>query len=254
MKRKKFLKRGAVICLTCTTLFSSGAVYAAETQTASKEIVSQNDTEKSEITFRNLSWYSSKKDVDAALIAEGATAKEDSWQTDSAYRLSALNYPNVNSGKDRVDGGGYKMSYSNLTVAGYTPSEVHACFLYPLDEAATIIRDSESAQLYLGWYTFSGDDYTDYDSMYNDLAAKLEKLYGTATDDETDYLIKKTWHDSSNNTIQLLIDTKKTYITLGYMAADSDTRLDAMQDAITAEQTAAEAAEREKNAANTDGL
>ena len=47
---------------------------------------------------------------------------------------------------------------------------------------------------------------------------------------------------------------KYEYISLGYIASGSDERLDAVQVALDAEKAAIEAAEREKNKNNTDGL
>lgn len=253
MRKQKLFKKVVIAYFASTILFSSIPAYAAETQCTTEENV-QNSTQKSEIIFRDIPWYSAKKDAEGVLTATGATGKEDGWQSDSLYRLSALNYPNVNSTSDRVDGGGCKMQYSGLSVAGYTPSDINACYIYQLDNSGSIVRDADNALLYLAWYTFDKDDFTDYESLFNDLATKLSSLYGTATDDEDKYLIKKTWTDSSNNSARLIMDTKKTYVILGYLAAEADNKLDAMQTAIDAENSAAEAAEREKNASNTDGL
>lgn len=254
MKDSKLFKLGLVAMATGMLLSAPAVIsctaFAEDNVESSTEI---NQT-RSEILFRGIPWYSTKAYAEKILLENNVTAKEDGWQSDSLYRLSALNYPNVNSGNDRVDGGGIKMSYSGLTVAGYTPSEVHACYIYQIDNSGSLIRDIDNSQLYLAWYVFDGDDFTDYQSLFDDLTAKLSSLYGIATDDENAYLIKKIWNDSNSNSIQMVMDDDRSYVTLGYIASDADSKLDEMQSAIDAENAAAEAVEREKNATNTDGL
>lgn len=44
------------------------------------------------------------------------------------------------------------------------------------------------------------------------------------------------------------------YVSIGYIAADADAKLDSVQGALYAEAVAAEASEREANKNNVDGL
>lgn len=246
--KKKWINNAVAICLACTALSSPVSVYAADTQASSEENL------KSEITFRDIQWYSSKADVESLLYADGASNGGWIGDENTIFRINALDFLNSWSNSDEVKGGGYHAWYSGVTVAGYTPSDTYACYIYKIDESGHIDHTVDNSELYLGWYTFNQSDFVDHESIFSDLASKLTNLYGQCEDYSDKWKIVKTWHDDTGNQIRLHEDDDKTYVVLAYMAADADARLDAMQTAVDAENAAAEADEREKNASNTDGL
>lgn len=204
------------------------------------------------IQFRGLDWFISKKEAEEALVIQGAGETYQSSYVDDIYRLSAIDYTNVTMGDERVDEGGFRESYSGLDVAGYKP-EVYACYYFHIEDGI-IDRNPDKAVFYFGWYVFGKGDFADYAAIYDDLNAKLSSLYGEPKTNTNKYHIIATWRDKDNNILQLLTNVDKTYITLGYIAADADERLNAVQDALNAEKAAAEEAEREKNKDNTGGL
>ena len=83
-------------------------------------------------------------------------------------------------------------------------------------------------------------------------------MYGEGVlNSDDDYFTTSTWTDSDNNQIRLLLGGKNKdykYVTLGYIAAGADEKLDEMQAAVDAENVASEAAEREKNKEDVSGL
>lgn len=251
---KRLIRNGLVIA-SCTALLLSGsAVYATEESGSSEETTEAVETEDSGITFRGIEWYSTKADVEQTLFADGAKEAGSLGVADKIYRMSGTNFSSVTLGTDRVDGGGYRGWYSGISVAGYTPSDTYACYVYSIDDSGAIDRNGDTAQFYFGWYTFDANDFSDHEGIYDDLAAKLSSLYGDCEDFAGDYWTTKTWTDDSGNQIRLLINSDKNYVTLGYMASDADARLDAMQEALDNEQAVAEESERQENASNTDGL
>lgn len=212
---------------------------------------------KDTFSFRDIPWWSSKTDAEKLLVGEGAEIQQAAFQ-DNILRMSGIDYANSTGGKDRVDGGGIVVRYSGIKVAGYTPSGTQACYIYTLNDDGTINKDKDSAQFYFGWYTFEAYDYADGEGVYNDLAQKLQSLYGEGTSDtDDDYFSTTTWLDKDNNQIRLLLggkDRDTKYVTLGYMAAGADEKLDEMQAAVDAENIANEASEREKNKEDVSGL
>lgn len=207
-------------------------------------------------TFRNIPWYSSKADTEKLLVADGASVGFAGFK-DKVLRLSGIDYPSVTSGKDRVDGGGYVGRYGSIKVAGYDTSAIGACYIYQLNDDGTINKDDESAEFYFGWYEFSGNDYSDCPALYEDLSGKLSSLYGEGSEDINDNFSSVIWEDEDSNVIRLQLGGKTNdnkWVSIGYIASDADERLDAMQDALTAEAIALEAAEREENKEDVSGL
>lgn len=254
------MKRKLTSVLLATVL-SASFLPPIEICSASEaeNIVSDVDDSISEniFLFRNLSWWDTKASAEKLLIAEGAEILQAAFE-DNILRMNGIDYTNTTSGQDRVDGGGIVARYSGLKVAGYVPSETQACYIYTLNDDGTINKDTDSAQFYFGWYTFESRDYADGEGVYNDLFQKLQSLYGSGViDSDDDYFTTATWIDNDNNQIRLLLGAKNkdyTYVTLGYMAANSDERLDEMQAAVNAEAIANEASEREKNKLDVSGL
>lgn len=209
-------------------------------------------TNEKPIRFRGLEWYITKREAEATLIAEGADKALLSSSEGDIYRLSAIDYLRTTMGSDRVDDGGFKELYRGLNVAGYKP-DVYACYYYHIEDGI-IDRNEDKAVFYFGWYEFDYGEFSDYIAVFDDLKAKLSSLYGEPETKEDKYHIIATWVDKDGNTLQLLTNDKYEYISLGYIASGSDERLDAVQVALDAEKAAIEAAEREKNKNNTDGL
>lgn len=205
------------------------------------------------ISFRGIKWYSTKSDAEQLLFGEGAKVHGTLGSSENIYRMSATNYSNVTMGSDRVDGGGFRAWYSDVSVAGYNVNDTYACYIFPVVDGE-IIHDDEQAELYMGWYTFEYGDYSDHEGIYNDLSTKLTSVYGEGKVDSGKYNTTTTWTDVQGSQIRLLINDDKDYVTLGYMAYGADARLDAMKDALDNEAARAEAKAREENASNVSGL
>lgn len=237
-------KKIAVLTLVCLSTAFCIPAYAKESP-------------KAEYTFRNIPWYSTKSDTEQIFKDEGFTIEADVWKN-KVRRMSGIDFLNTMSGHDYVDGGGYVGEYYGVNVAGYDVSSMGASYIYTIDDSGNINKSDDDALFYFGWYEFDSNDYTDGEGVYNDLAQKLQSLYGdgtTNTDD--DYFSTTTWLDEDSNQIRLLLggkDRDSKYVTLGYMAAGADEKLDEMQTAIDAEKIANEASEREKNKEDVSGL
>ena len=216
-----------------------------------------NGYENDSIMFRNIPWYSSKSEAEKILAEEGASIGTDSFKN-HIRRMGGIDFINTMAGDDYIEGGGIVGNYEGITVAGYDPSEIGACYIYTLNDDGTINKNDNDAEFYFGWYAFDSRDYVDGAGVYDDLHQKLTSLYGEGIEDtESDYFNTITWYDSENNQIRLLLGGKQAdykYVTLGYMAAGADERLDKMQNALDAEAAANEAAERESNRDNVSGL
>ena len=234
-------KRLFIVLLTSTIAITSSQVSFVFASSDSESSVEQTSDEETAFTFRDIPWWSAKSDVDKKLTSEGAEIQQAAFE-DNILRMNGIDYTNTTIGKNRVDGGGIVGRYSGIKVAGYTPSNTQACYIYTLNDDGSINKDKDSAQFYFGWYTFEPYDYADGEGVYNDLLQKLQSLYGEGTD---------------SNQIRLLLGGKNKdskYVTLGYMAAGADEKLDTMQTAVDAEAVDQEAAEREKNKEDVSGL
>lgn len=204
-------------------------------------------------SFRGCKWYGTKADTEQSLFGEGASTHGVLSNENNIYRMDATNYANVTMGDDRVDGGGVRAWYGDVSVAGYNVEDTYACYLYPVVEGQ-VVHDDEQAEFYFGWYTFESADYSDHEGIYNDLAAKLVSLYGDGRVENGKYNSTTTWKDVQGNQIRLLINEDKNYVTLGYMAYDAEGRLNALAEALENEAKQEEARSREENASNTSGL
>lgn len=240
----------ASICLNPIVVCS-----ASETESIASDTV--DSIEKNEISFRGIPWWLTKIETEKILTDSGAQIESAAFEN-NILRMGGIDFINTTSGSDRVDGGGIVSRYSGIEVAGYKPSDTYACYIYEMGENGSINKSKEDALFYFGWYTFDSNDYVDGEGVYNDLSQKLTTLYGSGeANDESDYFTTITWHDSSNNQIRLLLGGKNKdykYVTLGYMAADADSKLDSMQAALDAEAMNQEAQQREENKNNTSGL
>jgi len=209
----------------------------------------QIDENPDGITFRGIPWYSTLE------AAEDIIGRESSYRyAEELRRLSYTDYSSISTGADRVDGElGCNISYSDMSVAGYLPSSTKICYIFPIVDGQ-IIREFDAAQIYMGYYEFKDDDYGKLANVYSDLAVKLEKLYGKGKEASDKYFTNLTWKDQKGNAIRLQIDDDASYMTLAYVAATADQRLDEMAEAYTREKALAEDAIRQENVNNTDGL
>lgn len=205
------------------------------------------------ITFRDFDWYVTKEEFEEKLYEEGASSHGALGNPNNIYRLSATNSSSITFGSDRVDEGGYRGWYADVSVAGYQVDDTYACFVYPIVDGE-IIRDDDKAEFYFGWYTFKKGDYEDIQSIYDDLSNKLASIYGEGNMNSDRYYTTITWTDVQGNFIRLLINKNQDYATLGYMAANAESMLNDMDKAISNEAALAEAKAREENASNTSGL
>lgn len=204
------------------------------------------------ITFRNFDWYARKADVEQQLYSEGA---EDAyWWRSNPNSIDRLeDSKSWNFVRRALETGGYKGEYSGLTVAGYTPSQLSVCFMYPI-ENNVINHNEEEAELYLAWYHFGKDDFSDYEAIYNDLLTKLSSLYGEGKISNSKRCSMITWKDIQGNMIRLWMNDDKNVINIAYMAFDADDRLDALIDEFEREAAEEEAEKRKKNVSDTSGL
>lgn len=202
------------------------------------------------ITFRGIPWYCTRKEAEELLAKDGIDA---GLSTDEdIYRMSALDYANITSGSDRVDGGGVRAYYKGASVAGYKNVELNACYMWQVVDGLTVPSEDE-ALFYLAWYSFK--EYGDYDALYADLKNKIDGLYGIGTEASSEYHTWTYWSDGDHgNVIRLQVNHKKTYATLAYMASWADERLDEVQVAMANVAALEEQALREENASNTSGL
>lgn len=229
-----------VICIICVFLMGVG-------------IFSSAFADDKAISFRGFDWYTTKQDVEGQLFSEGASSGGWFSNSNDIYRLSGTDYANVTMGSDRVDGGGIREWYANVSVAGYNPSNTYACYVYAIQDGK-IVYDENLAELYFGWYTFESDNFADFDGIFDDLNAKLTNLYGKGKKKATKYNTYITWTDKKKNMIRLYINDNKDYVTLGYIAGDAEKRLDAISKALAKEAKEKEKVEREKNKDNNSGL
>ena len=209
--------------------------------------------EDKSISFRDFDWYTTKAAVEEKLFSEGASTHGWLSSPNNIYKIGATDYENVTMGRDRVDGGGYRGWYAHVSVAGYDVEDTYACYLYPIQNGK-IVHDDDLAELYFGWYVFGHNDYSDHEGIYDDLNAKLTNLYGKGKKKSTRYNTTITWTDKKKNSIRLLINKDKNYVTLGYIAGDAEKRLNEMAKALTKEAKEKEKQEREKNSDNNSGL
>lgn len=201
------------------------------------------------ITFRDIPWYTSRTNAEKIL----GKSSSSNWMS-SLFRLSYIDYQNISWGGDTVEGDlGCRPYYNGLTVAGYTPSDMYLCFMFPIVDDL-IIRDISVAQLYMGYYTFTSSDFGDIGSVYLDLEEKLTRLYGEGESTVTEYSSYIIWQDIEENKIRLKVDSNNTYLTLAYIAGDADSRIDELAQALALEKKKVEDQIRIENENNVGGL
>lgn len=207
---------------------------------------------KGSITFMDIPWYSTKEKTERFLSENGIDVNTYDSYNHCLYRMAATDYCNMAWGDDYVEDGGSQESYY-CSVAGYDNVETTACYIYPIKNGE-IVRSDDNALFYFGWYSFDTSEYSDHKAIYDDLLNKLISLYGEGVTESGDYNTTVTWKDSAENQIRILIDKDETYVTLGYMAAGADEKLDEIQRILDEEAAAEEEKNRENNKSNASGL
>ena len=203
-------------------------------------------TDKDTYTFRNVPWYSTKAQAESIMSLSSSYARDNIYET-----IEVVKYPSTRYGE--VEGNtGIDARYSKLMVAGYKAA-MYAEFIYPI-ENGIIIRDPELAQLYMGYYWISDDDYTDIPAVYSDLETKLTGVYGSPIDATTEYHSIRKWVDGSGNTIVLIASRNMYDVAIAYIAAGADARVEEMKTAVHNEALQQEELERLNNSTNVDGL
>lgn len=183
---------------------------------------------KDEITFRGIPWFSTKSQVEEALLADGATKDEyGPYPNSIALINTSMDDP------DLIEGGGCWGVYKAVTVAGHEVSETIACFMYPIVNDK-VLRDVELAEFYMGAYVFESTSSDGAKRIYDDLVRKLTLLYGDGkvikTADEQQEDPVETWTDPQNNVIMIFNDSSS--IVLIYIAGEADSRFDELKKAL----------------------
>ena len=203
-------------------------------------------TEEGAFTFRDIPWKSTKAQAEAIM---GLSANRE--QPNIFIPIEVVEFPSSRYGVVKGETG-VDARYSKLNVAGYQAT-MYCEFIYPIEDGV-IIRDPELAQLYMGYYWISNEDYTDIEGVLGDLETKLSNVYGKPNDATTDYHTIKKWTDAYGNTIVLIASINMYDVAIAYIAADADESVEAMSNAVQNEIIKQEELERLKNSTNVDGL
>ena len=213
------------------------------------------------IRFKNFDWYTTVSEVSKEINLSYCNTRGVYYPLNNIY---------LNSNWFVENGGcSYK---TDLTIAGYIPSETKVCFIYPITDDGIRIEEVNKAELFLVMYSFYSSDITSRNSVedpkavYEDLKAKLNSVYYEETEKQLTYedgdiftgYNTISWKDDKG-IIVLCGSDSSTHLL--YYAADANERLDqshqisleqeAIEKAIKAEQ---EEQKRQENKDNVDGL
>lgn len=201
--------------------------------------------------FRNIPWYSAKKDAREILSSlEEYRNRSDSTMPDWFQRWN-----NIDGDYTVAEAGTYT-TYRNVSVAGYTAS-LNTYYMYPIVDGR-LSKNDDDAEFYLAVYEFA--TLTDMQAVYDDLVTKLTGLYGESSalnnPDNWTKFDGRLWKakDGSQIWLRLYYMYGDYTLKLTYTAPDSTARLEALEAQITQEKIEAEELERQQNTNNTDGL
>lgn len=196
--------------------------------------------------FRDIPWYSNEPSVMETMKTISPGARKP--KTYENCKLNSMELETIDF-DTRVETGGDLVIYYDVTVAGYDTSLLALQFMYPIMNDTVIDRTSANAEFYMAQYRIGKNQYENVREVYEDLIVKLGKLYGEGiTLDNTHTL----WKAEDGSMIGISISYSE--IELTYLAPDADVRLNALKVIVDKEVADAEAAEREQNSDNYDGL
>lgn len=185
---------------------------------------------KSTISFREIPWYTTKKDVESIIGGPNQYRHGYIHNTQSQVHTNDI---------------GVATHYKNWTVAGYPVDTVELNYVYPVRDNI-LLNNSDYACLYLATYTMRS--LGDPNAAKIDLENKLTTLYGNYSIEDNDLV----WKDESQNTI--IMHHWNSTIEITYYAGETELWLVAAEDALDCERAKQEEISRLQNSNNYDGL
>ena len=247
-----------------TEIVSEKPVETEMPDTETEEaLITESETEETEteelkdftISFRGIPWYSKRSEAEAVILGDGENvvgSLGNPNEMDNLRGAFVWDYT-MEDQEYKVDGAGCRGWYNHMDVAGYTPTFVWAYYLYPVQDGV-LVKDDDEAEFYFAYYEFMAGDFSDYNAIYEDLAQKLETLYGKPEEKTSDFFKASIWSDNEDNKIVLSSLTQNDNVKLAYIAGEANDRLEEALSILDAEALSEENAEREENKNNTNGL
>ena len=220
-------------------------------------------SEQESILFRKINWLTCEEEVEEQLNSDKKMhpswifGKEEEARIDSWYHEWQYMYTDLN-----VEGAGTILQYDDANVAGYT-AELECSFMYPILDGS-VIRDTEKSLFYKAQYVIS--DMEDIESVYNDIVEKLTSLYGKSKEKSYYNMIYdkyspngQLWEAEDGSLVWAGIyynsyNEKYDECRIVYAAPNTDEMLQNLSNHLAQETVDKEAADREANAGNTEGL
>ena len=181
------------------------------------------------MSFQGIDWLTSFETVNQSITLS------------RGYIGNSLDYGYFKSVNPNIGKNYYFYGCDNAKVAGYTPNRVDLSFVFPVVDGV-FINDESMLMLYRVDYSFSIEDYPDFDAMKRVLSEKLTILYGEPTTTDKYYI----WKDSAGNTA-MIYKNNSIYFHLVYDVANAE---QLVEDAFFTYQKTIE----EDNVTNFDGL
>jgi len=191
---------------------------------------------ENQILFRDIPWYTTRSEAEKLLLEQNAIII-DNEEERSKYLFTTVSKMQPASPSVPVIGAGYTGKYENLLVSNYIPNSLVMYYMYTIDDEGNINKSDEDALFYYGEYTFWSDDYNSQYSLYNDLKNKLISIYGEGVEVINEYdQIFTNWYDYEDNHLQMYFASNTTgeyfSVNLGYMAADAESKLTRLENAL----------------------
>lgn len=212
-----------------------------------------DDVYSTPILFKKIPWGTSYTDAVKQLgnISMRDIRETEYWHTMDDFMYTEGGFSDYNA---KIGGYAYASSSSleGEKVAGYDIDDLYMYFVYVPGDDGLLIRDEDHTALIYAYYKINPKDLT---AAYEDLTAKLTKLYGDVDGTQSDsFLItdnQNLWNGAEGTMVSLVsrdyesTGTKEIYIKYGFSGAEA--LMQKAYDAIALEESI--------NAAdNTDGL
>lgn len=215
------------------------------------------------ILFRSIPWFESYSTVKQNIESIDGITKSWYKGIDEGARIEGWfrQWSNMYA-TENVTNGGTILNYDNVSVAGYTAS-LQVSFIYPI-ENNKIKYETNASQFFKAKYKIEGLE--DLEGAYSDLVSKLSTLYGTPeeksyynTIDKKDSPKGSVWYAKDGSTVWVGIyynsyKDKYDELSLVYAAPNTNELLLALDEQMKQEAADEEAAQREQNSSNFDGL